>query len=304
MFFRLIYNRVAFIYEKCLMVILVIALMVIFNYGFAQQNYFYNTYGNANLEVGRSLKKSNNGTIFIGGSSAGAITAVHCAYWDIDEVPSVMVNNMGDFNSSGNAGYSDKVAGVVSWAGGIEDTLWLENETCPYVAIHDRFDPEVPYKMQIICAANNDYMYGDYLINQFCVGENIYTNLFTYYKGIHVPSMAEGAYYEWLDTTTIQLYRLTLFEIISPLNNIKNAKTPTNSFTITADHSCININLLENKTGYDVEVFDVLGKKLVSTRIRNTKNTIQLPTNFHGPIAVVLQDSKSQEIYSKKIIIR
>ncbi len=241
--------------------------------------------------------------IFVGGSSAGAITAMHCAYWDIDEVPSVMANNLGDFTASGSAGYSDKVAGVVSWAGGIEDTLWLQNETIPFIAIHDRYDMEVPYKTQLICQTNNDYIFGDYLVYKFLNDQKIYTNLFTYYKSIHVPSMGESAYYEWLDTTCQQLYRLTLFEITSPLNSIENLNNNTNLFSITSNHSHIHIDLIENKLPFYVSIFDVLGKKIASSEIQNLKNTITLAPTIHGLIEVVLQNSNSTIVDSKTLFI-
>jgi acetyl esterase/lipase len=85
--------------------------------------------------------------IWVGGSSAGAITALHVAFlrevdtkhlkWDVNDFGGLEGNG-------GHAGYSTQVNGVIALSGAIGDTLSL-NENIPVVSVHGTNDPIVPY---------------------------------------------------------------------------------------------------------------------------------------------------------------
>ncbi|MFN8277473.1 MAG: alpha/beta hydrolase fold domain-containing protein [Chitinophagales bacterium] len=88
--------------------------------------------------------------IFIGGRSAGAIIAIHTAYWDANEVPSSVTAAQGNFDVScltANRGFSDQVHGLVTGAGAIADSSWLAGETIPFGAIHNTSDATVAYNI-------------------------------------------------------------------------------------------------------------------------------------------------------------
>ncbi len=100
-------------------------------------------------------------TIFIAGSSAGAVTMLHLAYIDaISDLPTSVTDVLGNtFNphniittlggslegDAGNNGYSSKVSGVVSFAGGINDVNWIDSEDEPLVSIQGDADQTVSY---------------------------------------------------------------------------------------------------------------------------------------------------------------
>tara|TARA_B100001250_G_scaffold398263_1_gene406273 strand:+ start:356 stop:1462 length:1107 start_codon:yes stop_codon:yes gene_type:complete len=95
-------------------------------------------------------------TIFIGGYSAGAVTAIHLAYIDlISDLPTspinvqTIVNNVGGANGlegdAGNYGYSSDVSGVISFAGGINDVNWIDQNDEPLVSIQGTLDLTVNY---------------------------------------------------------------------------------------------------------------------------------------------------------------
>ena len=95
-------------------------------------------------------------TIFVGGSSAGAITAIHLAYIDlISDLPTnpinvqTIVNTVGGANGlegdAGNNGYSSSVSGVISFAGGINDVNWIDANDEPLVSIQGDADQTVIY---------------------------------------------------------------------------------------------------------------------------------------------------------------
>lgn len=88
--------------------------------------------------------------IYIGGVSAGAISAVHAMYLDEDnEIPSQLVAEMpglgGLEGNSGNPGYSSRAHGVYSFSGCVGDSLWINAGDPPIASIHEVGDGIVPY---------------------------------------------------------------------------------------------------------------------------------------------------------------
>ena len=92
-------------------------------------------------------------TIFAGGTSAGAIIAIHLAYIDnINDLPSNPINVQNIVNSfgglegdAGNVGYSSNVNGVISFAGGINNVEWIDSYDEPLVSIQGDNDLTVNY---------------------------------------------------------------------------------------------------------------------------------------------------------------
>lgn len=88
--------------------------------------------------------------IFIGGSSAGAITALHAAFWDQAEASvfcPTAVSQVGLLDTSGNSLPNTwSVKGVIDNCGAIsKDSALLNNGNIPVVSFHDEFDCAVPY---------------------------------------------------------------------------------------------------------------------------------------------------------------
>ena len=102
-------------------------------------------------------------TIFVGGYSAGAVTAIHQAYIDdISDLPNSSINNDGSiFNiqsyassiggtngfegDAGNYGYASNISGVISFAGGINQLNWIDVNDEPLVSVQGSADPTVSY---------------------------------------------------------------------------------------------------------------------------------------------------------------
>ena len=95
----------------------------------------------------------DSNTIFIGGTSAGAITAIHLAYIDdISDLPitpldiQAVANSLGGLEGdAGNLGYSSEVNAVISFAGGINDVSWIDSADEPLVSIQGDADQTVAY---------------------------------------------------------------------------------------------------------------------------------------------------------------
>ncbi len=96
--------------------------------------------------------KINPNVVFIGGNSAGAITALHAGYLDTyAELPagidtSALAQGAIEGYMFGNAGYSDQISGIINMAGAIGDVDWLaNNHIIPVVSAHGTVDQTVPY---------------------------------------------------------------------------------------------------------------------------------------------------------------
>lgn len=83
--------------------------------------------------------------IILGGSSAGAITAVHAACWDSDELDGIDIARWGGLDAGSLPGFSSEAAGVYSIAGALGDLSWMEADDPPLICIHSRQDAVVPY---------------------------------------------------------------------------------------------------------------------------------------------------------------
>jgi hypothetical protein len=88
--------------------------------------------------------------IFLTGSSAGSITALHIAYLDSSEIPENAVNwtKLGgtfDGPDRGTPGVSTRISGVIANWGAIGDTAWMKNSALPVYCVHGTTDSTVFY---------------------------------------------------------------------------------------------------------------------------------------------------------------
>lgn len=109
-------------------------------------------------------------SVFIGGSSAGAIAADFIATVDsLGELApafqTVATANGGINGNSGNAGYSDKVIAVASLAGAVNELSWIKPSTPPMVLCQGTADGTIPYDCDI---ALRQYTLGLYPTIRFC----------------------------------------------------------------------------------------------------------------------------------------
>ena len=86
----------------------------------------------------------------MGGTSAGALIALHAAYGDEDEIPPFVDMSQdglvgGIDGSSGSPGYSSDVLSVFSISGALADASWIESNGVPVVSTHGNDDTTVPY---------------------------------------------------------------------------------------------------------------------------------------------------------------
>ncbi|MCH2225185.1 MAG: PKD domain-containing protein [Crocinitomicaceae bacterium] len=89
---------------------------------------------------------------FVGGSSAGAVTSLHLAYLNQDEVPMSILGGafspaLGDLDSTGNTYVHDiELTGIVGLWGALGDSLYIDStENTPVLLIHGTNDGVVSF---------------------------------------------------------------------------------------------------------------------------------------------------------------
>jgi para-nitrobenzyl esterase len=166
----------------------------------ASVRFFYEDAANADAY------KIDTTKIFIGGSSAGAITALQYAYLDkeceIEEFMSISdLNSLGGLEgTSGNAGYSTKVAGVINLCGALARYGWLETGDVPLVSLHGDDDETVSYNRGYASVSGFNIMKldGSRMIDAQATAVGVQSNFYSHYGGGHVVYFADADY---MDTT-------------------------------------------------------------------------------------------------------
>jgi len=143
--------------------------------------------------------------IYVGGSSAGAITALHVAYLDnICEISGYLnqatINQLGGLDgNSGNPGYSTSVQGVINLCGALAQYSWLEAGDVPMVSIHGTADGTVKYNRGIVNPGTAlMYLDGSRMLHERACAVNVSSEFYTFPGAGHVPYVGSNAY---MDTT-------------------------------------------------------------------------------------------------------
>lgn len=109
--------------------------------------------------------------IYIGGYSAGAVTALHAGYLDAsDALPAflqdILEDNGGFEGNSGSASnqtYSSAAGAVINMSGGLYRRAWIGPDEIPLSSIHGTADETVPFESGL--AANLAYLEGSSLLH-------------------------------------------------------------------------------------------------------------------------------------------
>ncbi len=122
--------------------------------------------------------------IFVMGTSAGAITALHMAYLDQNEFPtSVDVKKTGTLEgNSGNPGYSSAIHGVINCWGAMADFRWIQNGDVPVFNIHGVNDSTIAFDSSYSYKA---FKYGSTVIHDRALKVRVKSGLRLFYQTGH-----------------------------------------------------------------------------------------------------------------------
>ena len=150
--------------------------------------------------------------IYMIGGSAGSMTVLQMAYLDQYEIPSKFdIKNLGTLEgTSGNAGYSSKVHGVINCWGAMIDYKWINKGDVPLFNIHGTGDLTVPFDDSY---NYHGFAYGSKILYERALSLGIPTGLRLFDKAGHPPVNKEN--------TSIALQDITDWMYESVKNNKK-----------------------------------------------------------------------------------
>jgi para-nitrobenzyl esterase len=246
--------------------------------------------------------------VFIGGISAGSITAFHTAVIDEDDafepdIVEILEANGGiEGNSSDNFQYSSEVQGLVNFSGGLNDAGWIDENDPPFVSIHDDMDGVVPYGAGFASIFNIPIIYmegskrcqevGDSLgiMNQLKTIENSSGHV-SYFS--NPSTIAENVDYTASFVADIVCANgpTSTDDLANNLESIQVFPNPT-SGSISFNETDIN--------DFQLELYNILGRKL------NTySNTTTLALNQYpnGIYFIKMTDLNTESTKTLKVIL-
>ncbi len=272
--------------------------------------YFYK-----DASMGNNYKIDTN-NIYVGGISAGGVLGLHVAFLDKPSEagsanPSIDTASIGGVEgSSGNAGYSWKVKGVINLCGAIGTSTWMnDNKNIGIVSVHGTNDNTVPFKTDYFKAGVIPIalLSGSYIVDSVVKANGDPSALKVFYGQDHVPfSLPTPTGLAYMDTT-IRFVADFLYKDIkripsngSGLNNRYMDDLDLKVFPVPSKSS-ITIQFENNQnTNFAFELFDLNGKLLSSQS--TISNTLQIERNnlMNGFYILKIKSEKFESF--KKII--
>jgi len=204
--------------------------------------------------------KIDSSNYFIGGTSAGSITAMHTVFWDqqeADEFCPWASGQVGLLDTSGNALPSVyHFKGVIDNCGGVsKDSIVLNNGNIPLISFHDEGDCIVPnqYGQVISCACQSFYwVAGSSIIHGELMANNVCTSMNLVPLSINHCSFPE---YELVNRASCFIRSVLCDSCQSGFNNtpyILQRCSSTNS--IQENNSLYNIHIFPNPAGEELQL--------------------------------------------------
>lgn len=230
--------------------------------------------------------KIDTTNIFIGGSSAGAITALHVAYLTedcelYDYLNATQQAALGGLEgNSGNAGYSTKVRGVLNGAGALARYSWMDASeiNIPLASVHGTSDNVVTYNRGLVNpGVPLMYLDGSRMLHERACALGIENQLYTFIGAGHVPYLGSSATAQAYMDTTVHFYRDFLVKQLGcEVSEIRPANAWAQSANLYAINYCDGTPVSATCTLANIFQYDNLSISLFPNPANN-QFTIQIP---------------------------
>jgi hypothetical protein len=220
--------------------------------------------------------------IIIGGTSAGAFTALQTAYMNTyAEVPATIDTAvLGDLEgNSGNPGYSSSVNAVVNLCGALGQASWIVPGDVPLCSMHGTADQTVPYGSQMLYLLGVVPIMvvdGSYAIHNYIHTFNHPAAMYTWDGAGHVPYDGTTPSAQAYLDTTLRFVSNFLYSYLgcTPSSNDPQANTVFTTTDagssaiaeqITVNNPADNVITLQHVNGPgSMTVYDASGRKMLS----------------------------------------
>ena len=197
-------------------------------------------------KTGTNLYRIDTNKIFIGGSSAGAITSLHYAYLDstCEVNPYVSQSTLtalgGSEGNSGNPCYSSKIHGVINLCGALASYSWFEAGDVPLCSMHGTTDGTVKYNRGV---ANPGtpllYLDGSRMLYERALAIGVQNDFYTFHGAGHVPYAGTSTTQQAYMDTTVNFIRDFLIKQLGCTDpGLQPANTPAQTAFLYPYSSC------------------------------------------------------------------
>jgi Carboxylesterase family len=267
--------------------------------------------------------KIDPNVIFIGGTSAGAFTALHYAYLNTyAELPATIdTADIGDLEgNSGNPGYSSEVNAVINLCGALGDADWVIPGDVPLCSMHGTSDNTVPYSTQTLYLLGLFPIMvvdGSYAIHNHLNSFNHPAAMYTWSGAPHVPYDGGTANaIAYLDTT-LRFVSNFLYSYAGCVPSDPNpvANTIYTTTGITQSNAVAGLNVVANPCDQEIilkgmneegliNVFDNMGRNVTSKSIRKGSSELVIACGNYpeGFYMVHFQSNKGVDIV--RVVVR
>jgi para-nitrobenzyl esterase len=262
--------------------------------------------------------KADTLNIFIGGYSAGAVTALHAAYLDDkDPMPSFLTDLLppnggleGISGTAANKTHSSKAKAVVNLSGGIYRRIWVDSTEIPMTSIHGTADATVPYLKGL--AANIAYLEGSGLIHPHAESVGVETYLTSVTGGGHTniyePTQAQYAPQVaafWVQSTTL-LEKLTCRASSDTDDPVRLSDEPWQmSPNPLSGDALLRLTLPESVQAADIRLYDLTGRTvMLTTQVPNggTVSLAGLPAATY--LVQIIDPQQPTKVFEVKPVVK
>ena len=237
----------------------------------------------------------NPDLIFVGGYSAGAVTAAHLSVIDEGEVPDEFLpffdESGGIEGNSGNFGFSSEVSGAILLAGAINTTNFLDENDPPIVSVHSTDDNTIDYECASplgnlgISLLDLPVLCGSGKIHDELDNIGIINDLYTFSFGGHSAPIIN------LEGTVVPFISDFLHNLICKSSNIDVEELPLFSVYPNPCQNYINIeNVNKIKS---VVVIDMLSNIVTESKLKPGVNKINISELSRGVYFIYSSDNIS-----------
>ena len=235
--------------------------------------------------------------IFVGGYSAGAVTAAHLSVIDDNQVPAEFQSFYdvagGIEGNSGNSGYSSKVSGAILLAGAINTLDFIDADDEPIVSLHASDDNTVSYECaNALGNASLPFLCGSGKIHEELENVGVINDLYTFPSGGHAAPISD------IEETAVPFISDFLYDLICQSTSIDDKESPLFSVYPNPCQNYINIENLNRIN--NVVVIDLLGNIVSEIQLKSGANQINTSALSEGVYFIYSKD----EISAKQLFIK
>jgi len=242
--------------------------------------------------------------IFLGGISAGAITAAHTALLDSNDViesyiQPLLANNGGwTGNSSSNTQYTDNVRGLLNFSGALRKSSYIDANDPEFFSVHDAGDDVVPYATGAASVAGFPIitMQGSYEMDQQAQNVGVNSELITFPGNGHV-SYFQGS--NQVADSVLWESTSFLYNIVCPQFVGMESNGELNGFTLYPNPTSEIVTVeWDDEHVQSVQVLNAMGQVLESFTPQGHSHSINLSGMASGMYFVRATSANGSSIRS------